>query len=442
MSPFPDKQNSFSPTNGKNMSNNIEEDMESTANMITEIITIYRKMKKGRDNQNIYRPLLNIRFESLPVEPIDIDSPTFVFEKSKNTSVYDFSRFRNIKETKYIYYSKETSLLQSNFMFDMENIIELVSKKFYWINIFNPNEKDLNQLANLYDVHDITLIDIREKNTEEKIEIFKHYTFISLRLFGDPNCEEAEDIDFNILMFKDFIITTHDKPWVGINDILNFMSLISNHSTPFPEWVLYSVIIEFLQDLKSIKEDLRPKVERMQDISHANENTIEDLLRTNFALVYRLHNLKNTIKPKLNIINSLKTKCNKRLRKLVSRHLIDSHNDFYEQEQEVKEYQKILERSQDLGLAIVNMVQSREGNAMNKSMKWFTMVTFIFLPCQTVAGLWGMNVRVPGQGTQSLIWFYILCFIGPIISLCYCYVHKCFKSTKQTKKKWGNYYAD
>lgn len=388
-----------------------------------EIITIYRKMKKGRQNQNIYRTLLNV--ESSQDEVSEFEYPT---DQRKN-SVYDFCRFRNLKDSKYIFYSQETSLIESNTLFCSDQ--NLFDKKFFWINIFNPNETDLEVLADCFDVHDISLMDIRERNTEEKTEVFKHYTFISLKLFSEANWKDTEDIDFNILMFQDFIITTHDKPWGGINDIINFLSLISAHTTLYPDWVLYSVIIEFLQDLKFITSELENEIENVRDVTSADENNIEEILRHNFNLAFKLYSLRNTIKPKVNILNMLKMKCIKRLRKSVLKHLTDCLLDFKKQEKEVKEFGNILERCQDLCLAIVNMLQSKEGNAMNKSMKWFTLITFIFLPCQTVSGLWGMNVKVPGQDGEGLSMFWVLTLIGPMISLMYFYFNGLLRKNKK-----------
>lgn len=397
-------------------------------NSIVEIITIYRKMKKGRTSQNIYRTLLDTPDEHY--EAREFEQP---YDGTKNVSVYDFARFRSLLDTKYIVYSTDNKLLQSDTL--TPHLIELKNQKFFWINIFDPKEDDLRILAETFNVHDISLIDIRERNTEEKIEVFRHYTFVSLKLFSDTNWEESDDIDFNILMFKDFIITTHDKPWGGINDIINFMHLIETHTVLLPDWVFYSIIIEFLQDLKYITASINSAIENIKDVISANENNIEGILKRNFDLVYRIYLLRNTIKPKVEILQGLKSRCKKRMRKNVLNFLDDCYADFKKQASEIKEFNVILERSQDICLAIVDMLQSREGNAMNKTMEWFTMITFIFLPCQVISGLWGMNVIVPGQGGGSLMWFYILSFIVVILMyMSYLLYHKVSRQKRRLHK--------
>ncbi|KAF7684031.1 putative metal ion transporter C17A12.14 [Astathelohania contejeani] len=385
--------------------------MDTQSNTIMEIITIYRKMKKGRDNQNIYRMQLNIE-EERNGEVEDFES--YQQENTNTERRYNFYEFRNVHESKYMFFSKESNLRQSNQLFSIPEWEELQHQKYYWLNIFNPSEKDLQVLATTYNIHDISIIDIREGNTEEKVEVFSHYTFISLKLLSEGTLNSTEDIDFNILLFKDFVITTHDKPWAGTTDILNFLSLICNHTTMYPDWVLFSVIIEFLQDIKSITDQLHPEITAIQNISTKVE--ISNILIRNFDMVYKVYSLRSFIKPKIQILSTLKTKCARRFRKHVMKYLSYSLNDFKLQDKQAREYNKILERCQDLFLALVNMEQSREGNEMNKAMNRFTQITFISLPCQVIAGLWGMNVQVPWQNESSTFYFYILCLIVLLLS--------------------------
>ncbi|TBU06262.1 CorA-like metal ion transporter, partial [Hamiltosporidium magnivora] len=431
--------------------------MECT-NTIMEIITIYRKMKKGRENQNIYRMLLNIEAGleevvemkniseekrismsiedgnvgghldgnevvnnvdhtedkriSMSMEDGNVEGNNLSHTEDKRTSVYDFSRYRNLGESKYILFSKSTSLIQSDCLFDRFEELNLTVLKHYWLNIFNPSEHDLQILGLYFNINDITLMDIRERNTEEKIEIFKNYSFISLRLLSEGNLYSNEDIDFNILLFKDFVITTHDKKWGGISDITNFLSLICCHTVMVPDWVFFSIIVEFLQDIKHIIDTIGPEVVDIQTLSSNLNLEIENLLRRNFEVVNKIYSLRKFIKPKMLILSSISTRYNKRVDKKVSPHILHCLKDFNRQEKQAKEYNIVLERCQDLFLALVNMEQSKQGNDMNKVMKRFTQVTFIFLPCQAVASLWGMNVPVPWQKEKGTFYFYILMFFG------------------------------
>lgn len=370
--------------------------------IINEIITIYRKMKRGNYTQNIYRMLYNI--ERLSNDDMLVD------DLKLNGKIIDFCKYRTLKNLKYIFYSKNTNLIESEIL-----DINLLKQKFYWLNIFNPTEQDLEILGNHLGVHDVTLIDIREKNTDEKLEYFKNYIFLSMKLLS--TCDlGTEDIDFNILIFKNFIITTHDKRWTGIKDILNFLSTISSHTTLYPDWVFYSIIIEFLQDVKHVLENVKPESTAQKAMSKNMSYEMSDTLKNNFEMVYQLYNFRQFIRPKIIILEKLK-KPSSKFQKKITDLLNDSYKDFKRQQKLAVEYNMILERSQDLFLALVDMEQSREANCMNKVMNRFSQIAFVFLPCQTIAGLWGMNVKVPWQDEKSIFWFWFLCMLGPFFSV-------------------------
>lgn len=477
--------------------------MASNSRNIAEIITIYRRMKKGRENQRIYRQMLNVVNEDENNERMDEyemmadaraqngtaaytntdgagmsgnghgedDSTVSVsaahragrdtseqFVRSYETGnyrdernreeengdsdkpsgrssgmslaterqpskFYNFERYQDIEQAKFLFYSKETGMFQT----DTFHEIEERASGYYWLSIFDPAEKDLIDIGRHFKVHDITLNDIREKNTKEKVELFHNYTFVSTRLFsetGTQNTNDNEkiksvDIDFNILLFRNFIVTLHDTRWNSISDILNFLNLISEYTTVYPEWMLFSIVVEFLQDVRFLLELMVPEVTAMQNNSYFVVDRIGSVLKENFLLTNSLFSLRTSTKPKISILNSIINKYGRKLRKSVLKHIYFTYQDFLSVDKEMKENSKSLERCQDLFLALVNMEQSREGNEMNKVMKRFTIITFIFLPMQTVAGLWGMNVPVPFQDEKKLWPFFLLCIVGPIISMVY-----------------------
>lgn len=64
-------------------------------------------------------------------------------------------------------------------------------------------------------------------------------------------------------------------------------------------------------------------------------------------------------------------------------------------------FNHILERSQDTCLTLANVKQSEEANEMGRMMKRISEVALLFLPLQAVAGLLGMNVKIPLQDMDS-----------------------------------------
>jgi len=323
---------------------------------LTEVITVYEKLKKGhqdgefrqsnfQDSASRLDAEFNEAEETVPITPTFLNIP--FKEKLRNT--LDFNKFKNFCPSKYLYFSEKTGLLQSYLIEHLSpDFSELLKAKNYWLDIFDPNEQDFGILFNSYGVHDLTINNIREGNTEEKVEAYQHYTFFSLRLMSDSvkDRKETEDVDFNILLFKDFIITLHDKVWPSITDILGFLNLLSTHSTGLsPDWVLFSCFVELSQDAKYVMDLIEPEINRIRIGSKSME--MSGIMRRNFEMELRVYAISRFIKAKMKILRQLKVKCSKRLDKIVMKLLGDILDDFHEQTRDLDQFNHILERSQD-----------------------------------------------------------------------------------------------
>jgi len=112
---------------------------------LTEIITIYEKLKKGKDN----RVLMKSKFDFSP-KKVDMASmeaaetipmvPTFNTGPEKSViSMLDFNKFKNFRHSKYLYYSEKVGLVQSDIIESLgQSFYDLLQAKNYWMNIFDP----------------------------------------------------------------------------------------------------------------------------------------------------------------------------------------------------------------------------------------------------------------------------------------------------------------
>jgi len=56
-------------------------------------------------------------------------------------------------------------------------------------------------------------------------------------------------------------------------------------------------------------------------------------------------------------------------------------------------------------LARISLELTKASNEMSGAMKKLSAVATLLLPLTLIAGLWGMNVPVPGHDSDSLYWF-------------------------------------
>ncbi len=73
--------------------------------------------------------------------------------------------------------------------------------------------------------------------------------------------------------------------------------------------------------------------------------------------------------------------------------------------QNISHYEKTLGRAHSNYLAQISIEITQSSNRTNDLATRMTALASILLPLNVVTGLWGMNVRVPGQDEEDLTWF-------------------------------------
>lgn len=74
--------------------------------------------------------------------------------------------------------------------------------------------------------------------------------------------------------------------------------------------------------------------------------------------------------------------------------------------QNLNHYEKILSRSHSNYLAQISIEMTDANNQINDVLSKLTALGTVLIPMNLVTGLWGMNVRVPGEGVESFHWFF------------------------------------
>lgn len=381
------------------------EDVEDVEDLVAEIVCIYKKIRQGRD----YRTF-KFKTYSLPKD----NSRTVKIENS-----FDFNK-HSLEGKKYLFYSDDTGLQQSNDIFK-EIQFSPADEKFFWLDIFDPNDQDLKFLSKNFQVHETTIAEIREKNSPEKLDVYRNYAFISLKML--MNKKAIEDINFNVLIFDNFVITIHNKKWQSIGNIMNFCYVISRVTSLNPCWVFFSIITEFHQDVMFSLDEIEKHSTSISSKHHVRE------LHSNFLYLQQVFLLKQYLRPKIKLLRKFfKTDFCFGISKKMLKGCGKDFEDIYSVLGEVK---RTLERNQDMILGLRDIELAEQSNQMNLIMNRISQITFFFLPIQCVAGVWGMNVKLPFQDRDSPWVFWILVLSGPLLCFLFFFLSENFKKMKK-----------
>src|SRR3989344_1517704 len=120
------------------------------------------------------------------------------------------------------------------------------TKNLRWVDIVNPEEKDLNYLKENFKFHPLDFEDVVAPATRTKIAEYAHYHFMILlfpRLVQPGEIKPAE-VDF--FLGKDYLITIHDGSMKTLNNLVHsvhqFDNVRSQYMAEGPGLLLLSIL--------------------------------------------------------------------------------------------------------------------------------------------------------------------------------------------------------
>jgi len=120
------------------------------------------------------------------------------------------------------------------------------TKNLRWVDIVNPEEKDLNYLKENFKFHPLDFDDVVAPATRTKIDEYDHYHFMILlfpRLVQPGEIKPAE-VDF--FLGKDYLITIHDGSMKTLNNLVHsvhqFDNVRSQYMAEGPGLLLLSIL--------------------------------------------------------------------------------------------------------------------------------------------------------------------------------------------------------
>src|SRR5690349_7198726 len=85
-----------------------------------------------------------------------------------------------------------------------------------WHDIRNPNDPELDRLAERYHLHPLHIEDCRDPNQSAKVEEGPGYLFIVLKLIRIIAEDSLEVADVDIFVGRDFVISVEEAQWPDV----------------------------------------------------------------------------------------------------------------------------------------------------------------------------------------------------------------------------------
>ncbi|KAK9760820.1 CorA metal ion transporter [Basidiobolus ranarum] len=341
---------------------------------------------------------------------------------TKRTTFKSQAQSIKSQETRYrfMFHSDITGVIYSRSFHeiatDTKDLSELL-KEHFWIDVFNPTDNELKVISKIFRIHPLTTEDIQGEETREKFEIFTNYHFICFRTFDqDPNSSTyMEPISIYNVIMKEGILTFHFRLTPHVPNVLRRIRHLKNIIKVTPDWINYAIIDDVTDAFGPLIQNIEFEADSIDELVLILKETEQsDMLRRIGYARKVVMGLLRLLGPKADIIKRLIKRYNEynispNPSADIALYLGDIEDHILTMLQSTNHYEKILSRSHANYLAQINIEITQTANRTNDVMAKMTLLASVTVPMNIITGLWGMNVKVPGQDDEdSLGWFYAI----------------------------------
>ncbi len=281
---------------------------------------------------------------------------------------------------------------------DHDQIATLLSQGVrIWVDLEAPTKDDIKWLRDVFDFHDLALVDVMNNDVRPKQESYGDTLFT---VFSAINLNEDEDqldtINLNIFLTDQYIVSTHLKPLKTTRETVRAMNRSRDPLSRGTDHVYYllldGVVNRYLDVMDEVDESLVALEHEVFDTP--SRDIQEKIFREKRRLAY----LKRSISPKRDAVRDL------------------VHDDFTQISPEVRLLLRdvldhilrivdAIESYRELTTGLMDSYMTNISNRMNEVMKLMSIIATVMLPLSFLTGLFGMNFDViPGLHLEYGFW--------------------------------------
>ncbi len=301
---------------------------------------------------------------------------------------------------------------------------EVDIKWIKWIDAVWLRSDKIKQIAEKYDFHELDIEACLEENQRARVDVYENYLFILLN-FPKYNTTKKiyEQNEFNIFLWKDFIITFRDYSNTHINTIFDKYSNVKELEKEIDDdeehklssaFVLYEILQSMLEKLFKVRVNISKDLKILENnvFEWTDTRLVKDIMIKKRNIVV----LKHMLKPQIPVLKLIEFQVNK---------IFDSEIEVYFEDLEDKlEYVvNEIEMHEEHIDSIEDAFKSLTDIKMNSVMTILTIFSAFLLPLTLITSFYWMNVKLPFQNREDVV-YEMLIFSVIIMIFLYIYFKK------------------
>ena len=289
---------------------------------------------------------------------------------------------------------------------------EIKNKEIKWINIANPNSKDVQFLKKDFNICPTVLKEYIPKIKRPKVEEYKDYLFVVIHfpVFNEKT-KKTISTELDIILFKNILITSHTGLLPELKKIFERCNTDKDVKKYYLRenavYLAYHILDKLIDTRMSMLDHVDDHIEYIEDqMFNGNEKKMVNKI----AMVkHDIISFRRIVKPQRMVLESMV--------RLIPK---INNKDFFKYSSEVIgsniKVWNTLENHKEMIEALEHTNESLLSYKLGNTMKILTAFSVIVLPLSLIANAFGMNITNGMPFIDSSFGFWIVLYLMFIIT--------------------------
>ena len=280
-----------------------------------------------------------------------------------------------------------------------------------WVNIEQPSPLECAWLEEHFDFHALDFEDVLSRNQRPKIDEYPEYLFIVLHFpVFDRSVGRLNAGELDIFVGRDFLVTLPNQPLQPVEYLFERCrakeelreQLFSRGSG----YLLYRIVDDSFDYCFPMLRKIGNKLDALED--EIFEGRGQDVVRDISNVKQEIINFRKVIRPQRTVLRDLESAKQPFLAppggelEIYFDDIVDSHERIWDM---LENYKEVVEGLEGTNEAVIS-------HRLNDVLRILTVMSVVFLPLTLIASIFGMNVRVPGEGSIGAFWIVVAVMVA------------------------------
>jgi len=262
-----------------------------------------------------------------------------------------------------------------------------------WVDLAAPSPDEFSVLGDVFHFHPLAVEDAVAEVHHPKVEAYDGYLYLVLHGIHYQKSQEAfatHDTDF--FLGPNYLVTVHDGQTRSIAAIHEICTRNAHLLAEGAAALLHRIVDQMVEHYRPEVDELEAWLDELE--REVFERPRPELVREILRVKRDVTGLRRIAMPQRDMISRLA----RREFPVITQELAYRFRDVYDDLVRLTDEALIF---QDRVSALLDAHLSNVSNRLNAVMKVLTVITVIFMPLTLVAGLYGMNMRLPLVGSEA-----------------------------------------